>query len=62
MNKFPDDKKKTTEDGADHSVNSNPKQGKSDPQLTELDGLKKGGVKPIVNKADKALDENGKID
>jgi hypothetical protein len=62
MNNFPDDKKKTSDDGADHSVNSDPKQGKSDPQLTELDGLKKGGKQPTVNPADRARDEKGKMD
>ncbi|MBA4167329.1 MAG: hypothetical protein H0X41_07295, partial [Chitinophagaceae bacterium] len=49
-------------DGADRSVNSDPKQGKSDPQLTELDGLKKGGKGPVVNPADKAHDKKGKTD
>ena len=62
MNNHPDDTKKTSEDGADRSVNADPKQGKSDPQLTELDGLKKGGVEPTVNHADKARDEEGKLD
>lgn len=62
MNNSPEDKKKNTADGSDHTVNSDPKQGKSDPQLTELDGLKKGGKGPIVNPADKARDKDGKID
>ena len=62
MNNLADDKKKNTENGKDQSVNSDPKQGKSDPQLTELDGLKKGGVEPTVNHADKARDEDGKLD
>jgi hypothetical protein len=36
------------------------KVSKSDPQLTELDGLKKGGVEPTVNPEDKARDGDGK--
>jgi hypothetical protein len=32
----------------------------SDPQLTELEGLKQGGVGPIVRPEDEARDEDGK--
>ena len=58
MNISPDKKKPDIPD----TTNEDPKQGKSDPQLTELDGLKKGGVDPTVNKSDKARDKDGKID
>jgi len=35
---------------------------RSDPQLTELDGLKQGGVEPHVNPEDKPRDAEGKPD
>ena len=35
---------------------------KSDPQKTEMEGLKKGGVEPNVHPDDKAKDEKGKTD
>jgi hypothetical protein len=38
------------------------KQSKSDPQLTELDGLKKGGVEPNVHQADKPKDKKGRTE
>jgi hypothetical protein len=38
------------------------KGSKSDPQKTEMKGLKKGGVEPAVHTDDKAKDEKGKID
>lgn len=41
---------------------SGQKGSKSDPELTELDGLKKGGVEPKVNPEDKALDNKGRPD
>ena len=44
------------------SVNGDPAQGKVDPQLSELDGIKKGGVEPIVHQSDKARNNRGQID
>ena len=35
---------------------------KSDPQKTEMEGLKQGGKEPIVHSDDKAKDEEGKTD
>lgn len=55
-------KNKSSADGSDRSVNSDPKQGKSDPQITELDGLKKGGTAPTVNPADRPRGERGQPD
>jgi hypothetical protein len=53
-----EDKDKPKE--APDTTNGDPAQRKSDPQLTELDGLKKGGVQPTVHREDKPLDEEGK--
>ena len=47
---------------APDTTNGDPDQRKSDPQLTELDGLKKGGVEPTVHPQDKPKDEEGKVD
>ncbi len=55
-------KPKESADGSDHSTNKDPKQGKVDPQLTELDGLKKGGVPPTVNPQDRPKDGRGRAD
>ena len=38
------------------------KGSKSDPQKTEMEGLKEGGKEPIVHADDKARDDEGKID
>jgi len=38
------------------------KGSKSDPQMTELEGLKEGGKEPIVHEEDKGKDEDGNID
>lgn len=38
------------------------KGSKSDPQKTEMEGLKKGGVEPNVHPEDVARDEKGRID
>ncbi|MEP7257751.1 MAG: hypothetical protein ABI687_05175 [Flavitalea sp.] len=60
----PIDPKDKTKNGKDHSTATNPsstgtvKQKQSDPQLTELDGLKKGGVDPVVNPEDKEIDKH----
>lgn len=35
---------------------------KSDPQMTELEGLKKGGKEPHVHETDKPRDEGGEKD
>jgi len=54
MSDTPDPKK--TNEPQRESVNSNPVQPQSDPQLSELDGLIKGGVAPQVHPED--LPEN----
>ena len=64
MNNLSDPKDKATKSDKDNTANANPaptgtvKQKQSDPQLTELDGLKKGGVKPVVNPEDKEIDKH----
>ena len=35
---------------------------KSDPQKTEMEGLKQGGKEPVVHNEDKPKDEEGKTD
>jgi hypothetical protein len=44
------------------TTNGDPTQRKSDPQLTELDGLKKGGVEPTVHTEDKPKDKEGRTE
>lgn len=56
------DKSERDDNDTKPSVNGDPKQGKVDPQLSELDGLKKGGVEPVVHNSDKARDNEGRID
>lgn len=54
------DKRKEAED---QKTSDEKLQGsKSDPQQTELEGLKQGGKEPIVREEDKARDEDGNID
>jgi hypothetical protein len=53
-----EDKDKPKE--APDTTNGNPTQRKSDPQLTELDGIKKGGVQPTVHEEDKPIDKKGR--
>ena len=44
---------------APDTTNGDPTQRKSDPQLSEFDGLKKGGVQPTVHEEDKPVDKKG---
>lgn len=46
----------------DKTSENHSKASESDPQLTELDGLKKGGVEPNVTEEDKYIDKDGKKD
>jgi len=38
------------------------KGSKTDPQMTELEGLKDGGREPMVHEEDRSRDEEGNID
>ncbi|MEO8582496.1 MAG: hypothetical protein ABI415_01800 [Flavitalea sp.] len=50
-------------DEKDKKTNVEAEEGsQSDPQLTELDGLKKGGIEPHVHPDDLAKDNKGKKD
>ncbi len=47
----------------DNNDNEEKLQGsKSDPQKTEMDGLKQGGKEPVVHADDKARDDEGKTE
>jgi hypothetical protein len=54
------DKDKKNSNQSDNSESLHPSE--SDPQKTEMEGLKKGGVKPVVHPDDKAKDGDGKPD
>lgn len=52
-------------DRSDNQENQNPtynEGSKSDPQMTEFEGLKQGGKSPHVHEDDKPLDDDGEQD
>jgi hypothetical protein len=53
---------KRNEDNDQRSADEKLQGSKSDPQKTELEGLKQGGKEPVVHEEDKARDEDGNID
>lgn len=56
---LPNEKNKNQEENQHPSYEEG---SKSDPQMTELEGLKKGGKEPHVHEDDKPKDEEGKKD